>query len=67
MTNKAGHDAVYEAEANGKETVVEWLLTEGRGLDTGLKWSVEVDGAERSGASGMEEEVEGMDVVGQAD
>jgi ankyrin repeat protein len=30
VTNRAGHDAVYEAEVNGKEQVVEWLLTEER-------------------------------------
>jgi len=34
MSNEAGHDAVYEAEINGKDAVVEWLLTEGKGLET---------------------------------
>lgn len=29
VTNKAGHDAVYEAEINSKEDVVEWLFKEG--------------------------------------
>lgn len=29
VRNKAGHDAVYEAEINSKEDVVEWLLKEG--------------------------------------
>lgn len=36
MINKAGHDAVFEAEINGKGAVVEWLLTEGKGLQTGV-------------------------------
>ena len=34
--NKAGHDVVYEAEVNGKQDVVEWLLKEGNGLEKGL-------------------------------
>lgn len=29
VRNKAGHDAIYEAEINSKEDVVEWLLKEG--------------------------------------
>ena len=41
IRNKAGHDAVYEAEINGKDTVAEWLLTEGKGLETGVKGSQE--------------------------
>lgn len=28
ITNKAGHDAVYEAELNDKGDVVDWLLKE---------------------------------------
>lgn len=35
VTNLAGHDAVYEAEINRKDAVVEWLLTEGNGLESG--------------------------------
>lgn len=29
VRNKAGHDAVYEAEINSKEDVVDWLFKEG--------------------------------------
>lgn len=36
VMNKAGHDAVYEAEINSKDNVVEWLLTEGKGFESGL-------------------------------
>ena len=39
IVNRAGHDAVYEAEINGKEAVAQWLLTEGKGLETGFKGS----------------------------
>jgi hypothetical protein len=34
--NKAGHDAVFEAEINEKEEVVKWLLGEGEGLEQGV-------------------------------
>ncbi|KAA6413505.1 MAG: Ankyrin repeat-containing protein [Lasallia pustulata] len=36
LANKAGHDVVYEAEVNGKQEVVEWLLKEANGLEKGL-------------------------------
>ncbi len=45
MTNHTGHDAVYEAEINSNEAVVEWLLKEGMGLETG------VSGEENSAAT----------------
>ncbi|KAL8942486.1 MAG: hypothetical protein Q9216_001630 [Gyalolechia sp. 2 TL-2023] len=35
VRNNAGHDAVYEAERSGKYEVVEWLLSEGRELESG--------------------------------
>ena len=31
VKNKAGHDAIYEAEINSKDSVVEWLLQQDRG------------------------------------
>ena len=63
ITNKAGHDTVYEAEINGKETVVEWLLTEGKGLETGFNGnqegaSTEDPMQEQSEAIGAEEDLE---------
>ncbi|KAF2491980.1 ankyrin [Lophium mytilinum] len=36
VLNKAGHDAIFEAELNDKEDVVAWLLVEGEGLEEGL-------------------------------
>lgn len=35
VTNQAGHDAVYEAEINSMNAVVEWLLTEGSAFQSG--------------------------------
>lgn len=32
--NKAGHDAIYEAEINSKNSVAEWLLQQDRGLES---------------------------------
>ena len=63
ITNNAGHDVVYEAEINGKDTVVEWLLTEGRGLETGIKGGHEGPSAEdimqeQSDTAGVEEDLE---------
>ncbi len=63
ITNKAGHDALYEAEINGKDAVVEWLLTEGRGLETGVKGSHEVASVEDAlqeqiETTGVEEDLE---------
>lgn len=54
LVNRAGHDVVYEAEINGKEAVVEWLLKEGKGLEKGLG----VDGGE--GEHGEEGDGEGV-------
>ena len=34
VLNKAGKDAVYEAETGGKDEVATWLLTEGKGLES---------------------------------
>lgn len=36
VINKAGKDAVYEAEANEKNEVASWLLTEGQGLESAV-------------------------------
>lgn len=53
MLNKAGKDAVYEAEANDKHHVAQWLLLEGMGLDKGAK------------GTGGEQEMEGYGVEGE--
>lgn len=36
VTNQAGKDAVYEAEASEKTDVATWLLTEGKGLESAV-------------------------------
>jgi hypothetical protein len=36
ITNKVGHDAVYEAELNDRREVVEWVLRESEGLERGF-------------------------------
>jgi uncharacterized protein len=37
VTNRAGHDPVYEAEVNDRREVVEWVLREGgEGLEGGV-------------------------------
>ncbi|KAL8858545.1 MAG: hypothetical protein Q9178_004839 [Gyalolechia marmorata] len=55
IRNNAGHDAVYEAERNGKQEVVEWLLKE-----TGIVG--EKSGEEEKGEEEKGEEEEVMDV-----
>ena len=65
LTNKAGKDAIYEAEANGKNEVAEWLLTEGKWLERGVSGSggkVE-DGVVGEGAEDGAEGEEGSDDV----
>ena len=41
IKNTTNHDAVYEAENNGKDEVVSWLLLEGKGLETEVKGAKE--------------------------
>ena len=36
VMNRAGKDAVYEAEVNEKNEVAAWLLTEGKGLESAV-------------------------------
>ncbi|KAI5815853.1 ankyrin repeat-containing domain protein [Pyronema omphalodes] len=61
ITNNVGHDAVYEAQLNDKNDVVDWLLKHCDGLEEVVAGDLgEVDGA---GASGdAEEEVETIDM-----
>ncbi|KAL8929498.1 MAG: hypothetical protein Q9208_001167 [Pyrenodesmia sp. 3 TL-2023] len=53
IKNKAGHDAVYEAETGEKEEIVAWLLSEGKGLQTGRGGS-EGEGQEEEIIEGTE-------------
>ena len=61
--NAAGHDAVYEAEVNGKDEVVEWLLKESAGLEKAVG---NVDGGVREmegkGDGGLGDGVDGRGV-----
>lgn len=52
VRNQAGKDAVVEAEAAGRDEVVEWLLREGKGLESAV-------GGGRGGDLGAEGEGEG--------
>jgi hypothetical protein len=73
VTNRAGHDPVYEAEVNDRREVVEWVLREGgEGLEEGVgeqvgdedmgeKAEQEEDGAD-GGEEGIREGMEGLDV-----
>ena len=55
ITNSRGHDAVYEAELNDKQEVVEWVLKEGgEGLEEGLSGETGEDDAEEESAEEKE-------------
>jgi len=58
ITNQRGHDAVYEAELNDKQTVVEWVLKEG---GEGLEEGVAGEGAEGEAEADGDEEMGNMD------
>ncbi|KAL1632587.1 ankyrin repeat-containing protein [Neofusicoccum ribis] len=60
ILNTAGHDAVFEAEQNGKNDVVGWLLVEGGALDTVVGALKEEETAESS--KNGEKDDEGEDV-----
>ncbi|TID22819.1 hypothetical protein E6O75_ATG01993 [Venturia nashicola] len=75
ILNAVGHDAVYEAEINDKDKVVDFLLKEGVGLDTGLGGAEGEDAKEESkddsnvmegsvngGVDGAKEELEKLDI-----
>lgn len=61
ITNNVGHDAVYEAQLNDKNDVVDWLLKHCDGLEEVVAGDLgEAEGAEASGDA--EEEVETIDM-----
>ncbi|KAI4201348.1 MAG: hypothetical protein LQ346_002196 [Caloplaca aetnensis] len=39
IKNRAGHDAVYEAESGEREMIAAWLFSDGTGLQTGMEGS----------------------------
>lgn len=65
LQNKAGHDAVYEAERNDRREAVEWMLKEGgleeemEGVDT--QEQVEGEGEEK----GLKEQLEDLNLKGE--
>ena len=64
--NAAGHDAVYEAEVNGKDEVVGWLLREGIGLEKAVgKTGGNVEGGDGAEGDMEVEDGEGTDEAGE--
>jgi len=49
IINRAGHDAVYEAEINDKNEVVDWLLGAVEELENGIGQSGEAEAGENTG------------------
>lgn len=49
IINRAGHDAVYEAEINDKNEVVDWLLGAVEELENGIGRSGEAEAGESTG------------------
>lgn len=62
ITNAAGHDAVFEAEANEKGEVVDWLLGHCEGLEEVIKGSVDGEEEFRVAAGEKLEEGKGKEV-----
>lgn len=75
ILNAVGHDAVYEAEINDKNDVVDFLLKEAVGLDTGIGGAEgeaaeeevkeepnAMEGTMDGGVDGVKEEMEKMDI-----
>lgn len=60
VVNRAGHDAVYEAELNGKDEVARFILEKGIGLESGIGGKGGgVEGVMRGGEAAGEEGEEG--------
>jgi len=67
LLNAAGHDAVFEAERAGRQDVVEWLLKEGEGLETGVGGGREEEGEVEDDGNGESSAMaEGDDGLGRA-
>lgn len=62
IINGVGHDAIYAAEASGKGEVAEWLLREGKGLEScvaGGRGGGEMEGREEGDKLGEQVGLEG--------
>lgn len=67
ITNKAGHDPVYEAELNDKKDVVEWVLKESESLEEGIGGEGGAEGDDAQDESmGEEDEVEASGTLDNA-
>lgn len=70
IINKAGKDAVYEAEANEKNEVATWLLTKGKGLENAVGGSPDPGaagtGAEADAEGQLEEVMKDGETEGQS-
>lgn len=67
IKNKAGHDAFYDAEMNSKNSVVEWILQQDKGLESRSEEAQElasVDDEQESDVQNEESEfvVKGKDI-----
>lgn len=63
VRNAVGHDAIFEAEINGKGEVVEWALREGgEGIEEGVAGEV---GGEGEGDADEEMEMDGVEENGE--
>ncbi|CAG8971151.1 hypothetical protein HYALB_00010126 [Hymenoscyphus albidus] len=60
ITNRRGHDAVYEAELNDKKEVVEWVLKEG---GEGLEEGVSGEAGEGAADDGADEDMSEEDAI----
>ena len=58
IINRAGKDAVYEAEVNEKNEVAAWLLTEGKGLESAVGFDLDQPAPEVQEEADAEEQFE---------
>lgn len=68
VVNRAGHDAVYEAEVNGKVEVARFILEKGIGLESGIGGKGGgVEGVMRGGEAAGEEGEDVEMTMGEGD
>ncbi|KAL9136884.1 MAG: hypothetical protein Q9175_001914 [Cornicularia normoerica] len=67
VMNKAGKDAVYEAEANEKNDAAAWLLTEGKGLESAVGRSLDQRAPGTEGEDDAEGQLEDVTKVGHTE
>lgn len=64
LQNKAGHDAVYEAERNDRREAVEWMLKEG-GLEEEMEGVDTQEQVEGEGEKDLKEQLEDLNLKGE--